>query len=150
MSMLDHRLIPEPSLKPTVLVVEDNPTNVLLAQRLLEKGGYRVVVASNGRDGVEAAKQQLFDVIFMDVQMPFLDGREATMEIRRLEGWAGQVPIVAFTASVMTHETRQCFEAGMDDFIGKPFRMDQLVEKCRYWINRRPMTTAQYAEAVSK
>ena len=148
MSMLNPRSIPEPSCKPTVLVVEDNPTNVLLARRLLEKGGFSVVVASNGREGLEAAKQQVFDVIFMDVQMPVLDGCEATEEIRRLEGWAGQVPIVAFTASVMTEETRQCFEAGMDDFIGKPFRIEQLVEKCQYWMNRRPRATVQYAEVV--
>jgi CheY-like chemotaxis protein len=92
----------------------------------------------NGREGVEAAKHHRFDVILMDVQMPVLDGCEASRAIRRLPGWAGRVPIIALTASVYNEDSQRCFEAGMDDFVGKPFRPGELASKCQQWISRRP------------
>ncbi len=124
--------------QPRVLLVEDNSTNLLLARRILEKAGYWVEVAANGREGVEAAKRQRFDVILMDVQMPVLDGCAATKEIRRFPGWAGRVPIIALTASVYSEDSKRCFEAGMDDFVGKPFRAGELAKKCQQWMSRRP------------
>ncbi len=124
--------------QPRILVVEDNATNLLLARRILEKAGYCVEVAVNGLEGVEAAKHQRFDVILMDVQMPVLDGCSATKQIRRFPGWAGRVPIIALTASVYNEDSKRCFEAGMDDFVGKPFRLGELAKKCQQWISRRP------------
>lgn len=140
--MLDSLPIPAPSsdfsCQPRVLLVEDNSTNLLLARRVLEKAGYWVEVAVNGREGVEAARHQRFDVILMDVQMPVLDGCAASREIRRFPGWAGRVPIIALTASVYSEDSKRCFEAGMDDFVGKPFRTGELAKKCQLWMGRRP------------
>jgi CheY-like chemotaxis protein len=127
-----------PSSEHKVLLVEDNPTNLLLVRRILEKAGYEVLVALNGREGVEAARKQTFDLILMDVQMPVLDGRAATEEIRQFSGCAGRVPIIALTASVFAEDSQRCFEAGMDDFVGKPFKAADLVSKCRQWIDRSP------------
>jgi CheY-like chemotaxis protein len=138
--MAKTQAVPEPSIKPSVLVVEDNETNVRLARLILEKGGYRVVVAPNGMEGVAAAKRERFDVIFMDLQMPSQNGWAATREIRQFEGWARSVPIIALTASVLTEETKHCFEVGMDDFVAKPFKIAELIEKCQYWMNRRPVS----------
>src|SRR5208283_1118283 len=144
--MLDP-MIPGPisdfSSHPRVLLVEDNWTNLLLARRLLEKAGYWVEIAVNGREAVEAAKHQRFDVILMDVQMPVLDGCAASREIRRFPGWAGRVPIIALTASVYSEDSKRCFEAGMDDFIGKPFKTGELVKKCQQWISRRPAESVE-------
>jgi|SRR5208283_1011430 len=147
--MLDP-MIPGPisdfSSHPRVLLVEDNWTNLLLARRLLEKAGYWVEIAVNGREAVEAAKHQRFDVILMDVQMPVLDGCTASREIRRIPGWAGRVPIIALTASVYSEDSKRCFEAGMDDFVGKPFKPGELVRKCKEWMSRRP---AEYPEQIN-
>jgi CheY-like chemotaxis protein len=136
--MLNPVPIPATGSEPRVLLVEDNPTNLLLARRILEKAGYWVRVAANGREGVEEAGRQFFDVILMDVQMPVLDGCAATREIRRLPGWAGRVPIIALTASVFTEDSLRCFEAGMDDFVAKPFRAAELIKKCEQWMARSP------------
>jgi len=102
----------------------------------------------NGREGVEAARHQRFDVILMDVQMPVLDGCEASREIRRFPGWAGRVPIIALTASVYSEDSKRCFESGMDDFIGKPFKAGELTNKCQQWMSRRPASAEQTSEAL--
>lgn len=133
-----------PKLK--VLVIENDTTNARLARLILEKSGYGADVAVNGRDGVEAARRQVFDVILMDIHMPVLSGFEATREIRQFPGWPGRVPIIALTASVLAKDTQQCFEVGMDDYLGKPFKMAELIEKCQHWMKRRP-SASQYVEA---
>ena len=139
--------ISDASPQPRVLLVEDNSTNLLLGRRVLEKAGYWVEVALNGREGVEAAKLRRFDVILMDVQMPILDGCAASREIRRFSGWAGRVPIIALTASVYSEDSKRCFEAGMDDFVGKPFRAGELAKKCQQWMSRRP---AEFASQMNE
>jgi CheY-like chemotaxis protein len=102
-----------------VLLVEDNKVNQLVARSLLEKRGHQVRVADNGRDAVTAVQEEVFDLILMDVQMPVLDGIEATRAIRALpEGSA--VPIVALTAHAVGDERRRCEEAGMEGFLTKP------------------------------
>ncbi|MFZ5727795.1 MAG: PAS domain S-box protein [Pseudomonadota bacterium] len=103
-----------------VLVVEDNPTNRLIATKLLEKLGASVETASDGYLGVEAAARQAFDLILMDVQMPGIDGLEAARRIRALPEPASATPIVALTANVMAHQRRAYLEAGMDGVVGKP------------------------------
>ncbi len=110
-----------------VLLAEDNRVNQRLATALLEKGGYLVAVANNGREAVERYQEQEFDVILMDVQMPELDGYAATARIRELEG-ANQrrTPIVALTAHAMKGDRERCLEAGMDDYLAKPIRSDAL------------------------
>ncbi len=129
---------PKPSHAPRVLVVEDNSTNLLVARRVLEIGGFQVEAATNGRDAVAAAGNRPFDLILMDIHMPVLDGCEASMQIRQLPGLAGRVPIVALSASVFTEDIRRCFDAGADDFIAKPFKPADLIAKCQFWLTQGP------------
>jgi signal transduction histidine kinase/ligand-binding sensor domain-containing protein/CheY-like chemotaxis protein len=102
-----------------VLVAEDNVINQILAQRMLEKWGHRVVVVPDGREATLAAAQRRFDVIFMDVQMPDMDGIEATAIIRSAEDHH-RVPIIAMTAHAMKGDRDMCLAAGMDDYVAKP------------------------------
>ena len=103
-----------------VLVVEDNPTNRMIATKLLESLGATVATAADGYLGVEAAEHGDFHLILMDVQMPGIDGLEAARRIRALGGAAAQTPIVALTANVLAHQRRAYLDAGMDGVVGKP------------------------------
>lgn len=117
-----------------VLLVEDNPVNQELARRLLERRGHRVTLANHGGEALELFEQQRFDVIFMDMQMPVMGGLEATEAIRAKElrrSWVvsgdyHQVPIVAMTANAMAGDRARCLEAGMNDYLTKPLRLDEL------------------------
>jgi len=112
-----------------ILLVEDNAVNQLLAVRLLEKGGHAVAVAGNGKEALATLKKQSFDLILMDVQMPEMDGFEATAAIRDLEKESGKhSPIIAMTAHSMAGDKERCLEAGMDDYISKPIRPEELIE----------------------
>jgi len=116
-------------LKPLhILLAEDNTTNQKLALRILERLGYRADVAANGLEVLEALDRQLYDVVLMDMQMPEMDGLEATRTICR-EWPAAQRPrIVAMTANAMQGDRELCLEAGMDDYVSKPIRVEQLIE----------------------
>jgi CheY-like chemotaxis protein len=103
-----------------VLVVEDNPTNRLIATKLLENLGASVETAADGYLGVEAAGRGGFDLILMDIQMPGIDGLEAARRVRALGGAAAATPIVALTANVLAHQRQAYLEAGMDGVVGKP------------------------------
>jgi CheY-like chemotaxis protein len=103
-----------------VLVVEDNPTNRMIATKLLEQLGAEVETAPDGYLGVEAAARGGFDVILMDVQMPGIDGLEAARRIRALGPPISQIPIVALTANVLAHQRSAYLDAGMDGVVGKP------------------------------
>ncbi len=112
-----------------VLLTEDNAVNQKLAVRLLEKRGHSVVVAGNGREAIETLARESFDVVLMDVQMPEMDGFEATQRIRELEQTTGaHVPIVAMTAHAMKGDRERCLAAGMDGYISKPLRPSELFE----------------------
>ena len=112
-----------------VLVAEDNTVNQMVMRRLLQKRGHRVVVAGSGRAALEALVTQRFDLILMDVQMPELDGLEATREIRRREqGEAQRTPIVALTAHAMSGDRERCLAAGMDGYMTKPVNPNELDE----------------------
>jgi signal transduction histidine kinase/CheY-like chemotaxis protein len=122
-----------------ILVAEDNPINQTVARRMLEKAGHRVVVAANGQLAVDALSNEHFDVVFMDVQMPVMDGFEAVAEIRRREEaakrgdpgysrWSGRTPIIAMTAHAMAGDRDRCLAAGMDGYVGKPIRPAELME----------------------
>jgi signal transduction histidine kinase/ligand-binding sensor domain-containing protein/CheY-like chemotaxis protein len=104
-----------------ILLAEDNPVNQKLAAQLLRKRGHRVEIASNGAEAVNAFEQGVFDVILMDVQMPELDGLEATTAIRALERPTGtRIPIIALTSHAMCGDRERCLETGMDDYVTKP------------------------------
>jgi CheY-like chemotaxis protein len=111
-----------------ILVAEDNPINQTVAVRLLERLGYSADIAANGREVLERLDESRYDVILMDVQMPHMDGLEATRAI--CERWpAGQRPrIVAMTAEAMAGDRERCLRAGMDDYIVKPVTLDGLAE----------------------
>jgi CheY-like chemotaxis protein len=112
-----------------VLLAEDSLVNQKLAVSLLKKWGHTVVVTSNGREAMVAAKSEDFDVILMDVQMPDMDGLEATAAIRAGERHTGaHVPIIAMTAHAMKGDRQRCLESGMDDYVAKPIRARHLFE----------------------
>jgi PAS domain S-box-containing protein len=109
-----------------LLLAEDNPVNQKLAVRLLEKQGHTVFVAGNGAEALKAIEQQPFDLVLMDVQMPEMDGFEATAAIRARERGGGHLPIVAMTAYAMKGDRERCLEAGMDGYISKPIQPREL------------------------
>jgi signal transduction histidine kinase/ligand-binding sensor domain-containing protein/DNA-binding response OmpR family regulator len=114
-----------------VLLAEDNPVNRRFALRILEKRGHQVIAASDGSEAVEAFAHGEFDVILMDVQMPGMDGFEATARVRRIEDarGGGHIAIIALTAHAMKGDRERCIEAGMDDYLSKPLEPGLLFEK---------------------
>ena len=123
-----HELGPCPR-RLEILLAEDNAVNQKLAVRLLEKRGHAVTVAANGREAVEALKQRPFDAVLMDVQMPELDGFEATALIRQKEAASGgHIPIIAMTAHALKEDRDRCLAAGMDGYVSKPLQLERLLE----------------------
>lgn len=111
-----------------ILLVEDNLINQKLTQKILMEQGFRVDVASNGKEAVEKFKNAHYDLIFMDIQMPVMDGLEATRQIRRLETNSqtrDRVKIIALTANSQQQDKENCLAAGMDDYINKPFNINK-------------------------
>jgi len=116
-----------PAATLRILVAEDNPVNQAVARRLLQKRGHIVTTVDNGREALAALEKGAFDLILMDVQMPEMDGLEATAAIRNREQGTGvHVPIVAMTAHAMKGDEEQCLAAGMDGYITKPIRSEEL------------------------
>ncbi|MBL8473519.1 MAG: PAS domain S-box protein [Rhodocyclaceae bacterium] len=115
------------------LLVEDEPVNRMLAREFLTDLGMVVESATNGREAVEKVQGQTYDLIFMDIQMPVMDGLEATRRIRGMEN-SGAVPIIAMTANAFSDDHDRCIEAGMNDFIAKPFHPDKLYETISRWV----------------
>ena len=115
-----------------ILLTEDNPVNRYVALRILEKEGHRVAMAASGVEALRALDRESFDVILMDVQMPEMDGLEATAAIRTRERDAGgHIPIVAMTAHAMTGDRERCLAAGMDAYLSKPINSAELLELLR-------------------
>jgi CheY-like chemotaxis protein len=118
-----------PAQRLRVLLAEDSPTNQKLVIRLLERWGHQVTVANDGREAVAACADGGFDLVLMDVEMPHLDGYQATAAIRAAERGRGQhVPIIAMTAHAMQGDRERCLNAGMDGYLSKPIRKQQLQE----------------------
>jgi CheY-like chemotaxis protein len=115
-----------------ILLAEDNRVNQKVAVKLLENLGYTASLASNGLEVLAALRQQPYDIIFMDCQMPEMDGYQATQEIRKL-GISPTPRVIAMTANALLGDRERCFEAGMDDYMSKPIRLDALSEMILRW-----------------
>ena len=119
-----------------LLLAEDNPVNQEVAGELLRAAGLTVDVASNGAEAVELARRGQYGLILMDMQMPEMDGLEATRQIRRLPGREA-IPIIAMTANAFAEDRTRCIEAGMDDFMAKPVDPDRLFSTLLRWLRER-------------
>ena len=117
-----------------VLLAEDNAFNRALIEHVLEPMGCQVDKAASGTEAVRAFKPGLYDLVLMDCQMPEMDGLTATRHIRRLEAGQGRVPVIAVTAGTVSGARRACLEAGMDDFLAKPFSLGRLRKKVLSWL----------------
>ncbi len=121
-----------------ILLAEDNRVNQMVTVNLLEAAGYRVDVASNGIEAVEAARRAIYQVVLMDSSMPEMDGIEATRRIRKLEGPAAEVPVIALTADALPGDRERYLEAGMSDYLPKPVRKAELLSMVDSWVVREP------------
>ncbi len=129
----------DPASVLRVLLAEDNPVNQLLASRLLEKRGHRVVVTANGREALAALEKESYDLVLMDIQMPEMDGLEATAAIREKEKGSGiHQPVIAMTAHAMKGDRERCLAGGMDGYLSKPIRLQELDELLEAYVARRP------------
>jgi PAS domain S-box-containing protein len=139
-----------PPVAALVLVAEDNEVNQKVAVRILEKLGYRVEVAENGQEALEACARTQYDAVLMDGQMPGMDGFEATRRIREREQEAGgpRLPIVAMTASAMKGDREKCLQAGMDDYVSKPVTPEALEAALRRWVGAAAAPAEKAAAAA--
>jgi two-component system sensor histidine kinase/response regulator len=132
-----------------ILLAEDNPTNRKLALTLLKKAGYSVDAVEDGRKALAAMKRASYNLILMDVQMPEMDGFEATRAIREREGDTKHTPIVAMTAHAMSGDRERCLAAGMDDYVSKPIKPQALLQTIERWTKPSSRLKATLAEASS-
>ena len=124
-------------------MAEDNAVNQKVAVRLLEKLGLRPDVVANGREVLKMLEMAPYDLIFMDCQMPEMDGYAATLEIRRGETAARRMAIVAMTAEAMAGARERCLASGMDDHITKPVKLEDIFDALQKWLpEKNPKTTA--------
>lgn len=131
----------------SILLVEDNEINQQVAREFLEKTGLAVTVANDGREAVDLAEQQRFDLVLMDLHMPVMDGFEATRRIRALPQ-GSSLPIIAMTAAAMEQDRRASFDAGMNDHIAKPVEPKELVEMLVRWLSQGASKLASSAPPV--
>jgi two-component system sensor histidine kinase/response regulator len=146
---LQENLDPRKALH--ILLAEDNAVNQKLATRLLEKRGHQVALAGNGRQALSALEKTDFDLVLMDVQMPEMDGLEATQLLREREKETGKhQPVVAMTALVMKGDRERCMAAGMDGYLSKPIRPQELDEVLDSYVTRERVDFAEAPEAVAE
>jgi two-component system, sensor histidine kinase and response regulator len=132
-----------------ILLAEDNAINQQLAVRLLEKRGHTVTVASNGSGALSLLKNAKFDLVLMDVQMPIMDGFQATAAIRKEEESTGQhLPIIAMTAHAMQGDRERCLEAGMDAYISKPVQASELISLVEEIVRLDPVPPKKPSEST--
>ena len=120
--------------KPPILIAEDNLINQKVIERMVQKLGFPVDLVANGREVIEALSRLSYALVFMDCQMPEVDGFEACREIRKRESGGTRVPIIAITANAMKGDRERCLEAGMDDYVSKPFKQDDLRAVLERWL----------------
>jgi len=135
-----------------ILLAEDNPVNQEVARRMLDSDGYRVTVANNGLEALDAFLRGSFDLVLMDCQMPEMDGFEASRRIRdkEKETGAARVPIIALTANAMQQDRDECLNAGMDDHLSKPYSREELRTILKLWLDPEAANRPAEARAVPK
>ncbi|HEV3310162.1 MAG TPA: response regulator, partial [Chloroflexota bacterium] len=128
-ALMTEEVLPGQRRSLRILLAEDNPVNQLVASRLLEKHGHRVVTSGNGHQALDRLEKEHFDLILMDVEMPEIDGFEATATIRKTEETTGaRIPIIAMTAHALKGDRERCLAAGMDGYVSKPIQPEALFE----------------------
>ncbi|HEY1422185.1 MAG TPA: response regulator [Candidatus Acidoferrum sp.] len=141
-ALVTRHTLKETRKRARILLAEDNAVNRTLAIRLLEKRGYAVTVAANGREAVAAIEKENFDAILMDVQMPEMDGFAATGKIREQEKQSGKhIPIIAMTAHALKGDEDRCIEAGMEGYVSKPIRTNELYAALEKVVKKEPEET---------
>jgi CheY-like chemotaxis protein len=125
-----------PSAPLRVLVVEDDKVNQLVVAGMLRQLAHHADCVADGIEALQALHERAYDVVLMDIRMPNMDGVEAARRIRRMEGAAARIPIIALTANATTEERLRCEAAGMDDFMSKPFRRAELEARLAAWRSR--------------
>jgi CheY-like chemotaxis protein len=132
-ALVTRHTIAEGRRHARILVAEDNAVNQKLAVSFLQKAGFKAEVVANGREAVKALQMVPYDVVLMDIQMPEMDGYEATRAIRNPQSGVvkSDVPIIALTANALEGDRRRCIEAGMDDYIAKPIKREELLKAIR-------------------
>jgi signal transduction histidine kinase/CheY-like chemotaxis protein len=148
-SAVGEEQLPKPPERPVrssrirplrILLAEDNPVNRKVAVLLLERRGHSIAVAPTGADALDAFRREKFDLILMDIQMPVMNGYDATRAIRECERQSGgHIPIIAMTAHAMNGDREICLEAGMDDYLSKPIQIRELHEVLARWSDKRPI-----------
>jgi len=130
---LPHEVPASRELRARILLVEDNPVNQLVAKGMLGKLGCQVQVAAHGQEALDYLERDSFDLVLMDCNMPVMDGYEASRRIRQSSRWP-ELPIVALTANAMPEERERCRAAGMNDYLAKPFRREELLALIEHWV----------------
>ncbi|OHB56817.1 MAG: hypothetical protein A2Y07_06800 [Planctomycetes bacterium GWF2_50_10] len=126
----------------TVLIADDVQENLMLLEIILKKSGYQTVSCANGKEALDIASRQKFDIILMDMQMPVMDGFEATKQIKAADSLNKSTPVIALTARAMKGDNLACIDAGCDDYIAKPVKQEILLEKLSKYIKQRAACTA--------
>ena len=132
-----HSMVEDSVRGARVLLAEDNPVNQKVALRIIEKAGHKVDVAGNGKEALEALKNASYDMVFMDVQMPEMDGYAATREIRKMAPEYRELPVIAMTAHAMKGDREKCIASGMDDYLSKPVSPKGLLDMVQRWAGRK-------------
>ena len=133
--------------KPCALLVEDNPVNLKVAARLVENLGLSIDTAENGQIALDKIRRNHYDLVFMDCQMPVMDGYQATRALRQREKQQGldRLPVIAMTANAMAGDRQKCLDSGMDDYLSKPIKKDLLNEAIQRWLGKRRKPAASSA-----
>lgn len=134
--VLHNRATPKPGKNKQVLLVEDNPVNLKVLDKMVEKQGYSTLVAENGEIAVALLEEYKVDLILMDCQMPVMDGYEATRVIRQMHNGNQCVPIIAVTANTLSEDEANCYDAGMNDFVPKPISQNIIKSILNRWLDQ--------------
>ena len=128
-----------PKFNATILIVEDNQANQQVAQAMLERVGCKCSIANNGIEALKLLEVAKYDAIFMDCNMPEMDGYETTNKVRQLDTEVSQIPIIAMTANVLKGDREKCIQSGMNDYTNKPLKIEKLIEKLKRWVGAVPV-----------